>query len=161
MIPRVLSLALAILVATSSAALAQATGQIVNDETGLALGGGAGSAAEGAQLSVWQRDGSPNQSWSIVPTGGGWFKIVNAGTGLCVDVAGAVSTTGAAIVLAVDDGSVSQQWRWADREGRKLLVNRKSEEVMRVSAGSTAEGAVLVQWLYVAGAATQFWHVSP
>jgi hypothetical protein len=152
---------LALLVASHGAAIAQATGQIVNDATGFTIGGGAGSMAEGVQLSVWQHDGSPNQSWSIVPTDDGWFKIVNAGTGLCVDVAGAVSTTGAAIVLSTDDGSASQQWRWLDREGHKILVNRKSREVIRVSGGSTAEGAVLVQWLYVVGAPTQFWHVSP
>ncbi len=115
---RTMWLSLVLVAATSGAALAQATGVIVNAQTGLVIGVPGGSTNGGVQLVTWHRNGTANQRWSVVPTDQGWFKLVNGGSGLCVGVNGGSTADGAAIVQWHDDGSMNQQWRWGpQREG--------------------------------------------
>jgi hypothetical protein len=155
---RAMWLTLLIVAATSGAALAQATGVIVNVPTGLVIGVRGSSTNDGAQLITWHSNGNASQSWSITPTGAGWFKLVNAGSGLCVGVAAGSTADGANIVQWHDDGSMNQQWRWERRGGgRSLLVNRGSGKVIGVAGGSTTQGTPLIQW-HQDGTPNQLWH---
>jgi hypothetical protein len=156
---RAMWLSLLIVAATPGAALAQATGVIVNFQTGLVIGVAGGSTNDGAPLITWHRDGSANQRWSTMPTGGGWFKLVDVGSGLCVGVAGGSTADGAKIVQWHDDGSMNQQWRWRRRgNGRNLLVNRGSGKVIGVAGASTVQGTALIQW-HEDGTPNQLWRL--
>jgi hypothetical protein len=141
-------LAFLIVVATFSAALADVTGMILCESTGLVIAVPGGSANQGVQLAMWRRNGTSSQTWKLAPTDSGWFKVVNVGSGLCMGVDGGSIDDGARIILWTDNqGSVDQQWRW-ERFGdhRNYLVNRKSGKVVDVVGESTSQGTRLCQY---------------
>lgn len=155
-------LALALIAANSISVSANTAGRIVNNQTGFVMGVMGGSTAEGALVVTWHSDGTRNQTWTVVPTDAGWFKIVNLKSGLCMGVYGASTGDGAGIVQWHCDGTLNQAWRWEARGyGRSVLVNRGSGKVVGVLGASTLQGSRLVQWHEVRGAPNQLWHFSP
>jgi ricin-type beta-trefoil lectin protein len=75
------------------------------------LGVSGGSTADGAQLVVWECDGSDNQQWRTEgsPACGGHI-LVNKGSGRLISVEGASGSQGAPIILWHWGGTPDQTW---------------------------------------------------
>ena len=109
------------------------------------------NSANGTATHQWPGNGSEAQWWirTLVPGG---YELFSRATGKCVGVAGGSTAQGAYVVEWDCNGSTDQRWSWrstgATVGGWPVyhLVNVKSGRCLGISGGSTAQGALAVQW---------------
>ncbi|MEO3930441.1 ricin-type beta-trefoil lectin domain protein [Micromonosporaceae bacterium B7E4] len=106
-----------------------------------------GVSADGAQLQVWECNGSPAQQFSHGPNG----SLVALDK--CMDVAWAAQDNGAKVQLAYCNGGPAQVWV---AEGG-ILRNPHSNKCVDVRDWNAANGAPLQIWRCAAGQANQAW----
>ena len=114
---------------------------LTNGNSGLALDT-AGTTADQAAAT-----GGASQTWKLVYSGNGLYKVVNGATHAVLGVQSASTANGAQVVVGADTGGDDQLWQVIPAaNGRVKLANAGSGLVLAVSTMSTAPGASVVQW---------------
>lgn len=115
----------------------------------------------------WYCTSNPDQTWyweygKYDSNGLLWANLVN-GDGQCLAVAGGSTDAGAAIWGYTCVRSLDQYWlvdspyNWAPLVNQKGFESGTGNDVVGVAGGSTDNGARLVLWWFVDGAANQLW----
>lgn len=108
-----------------------------------------GSCADGANLQLYDINGSDAQLFRIEYTSNGFFKIINKGSGKAIDVCEGNFTMGANIHMWEDNGTKAQQWsiyqpeEWPDEF---VVIVNQSGLYMDVCGGCTTNGTNIQLW---------------
>lgn len=103
----------------------------------------AGSRSDGANVQLYQRNGTSAQSWDVKPDQGGGFCIANVGSGKALDVCGAGSAPGTNVWQYGANGSAAQRWiPLKNEDGSVVLRSALAPNlVLDVFAGSAVNGS--------------------
>ncbi|MFC8433277.1 alpha-L-fucosidase [Streptomyces sp. NPDC057253] len=108
--------------------------------------------------STWSKKTA--QTWTLVPTGDGYYKIRNAATGTLLETAALSRADGGPTDIWTDADAPQQHWAITPTgDGHYLLVNRFSGLALNVDAASTGDNATINQWTYQ-GAPQQQWQIT-
>jgi hypothetical protein len=103
-------------------------------------------------LTAYGVPGTEAQFWVRTITSDGAYELFNRGTGKCIGVNGGSTANGAQVIEWDCNGNADQRWFWRATGTTQFgwpvynLVNDKSGRCMGINGGSTAQGAVAVQW---------------
>jgi beta-glucanase (GH16 family) len=106
-----------------------------------------GNPVDGAQLQIWDCNGTAAQKWSF--PGDGTVRAL----GKCMDVAAGSTADGAKVQLYTCNGTAAQQFVLS---GAGDLVNPRANKCVDVAGPSSANGTKLQLWTCT-GAANQKW----
>jgi hypothetical protein len=118
----------------------------------------AGSAANGANVQLWQANGSDAQTWYLVSLGGGYFGIRSCVAASSLDVDNGVNANGTNVQQWATDGSVAQKWRFSFGENGLQIISAVGGRVLDAAGGGTANGTNAWIWSNN-GTAAQGWHI--
>lgn len=130
-----------------------------NQGSGKCLGVAGNSTTNGASIVQWDCVGAANQYFKAVPAGSGTFNFVNVNSGKVIDIAGGPYYTGNGVGLEQWDswGGDNEKFRVISQTGGFFaLVAVHSNKCLGIDSGSTANGAVALQWDCL-GVAGQTW----
>jgi hypothetical protein len=131
-----------VVTAGSSSGSLAGTYTIANLNSGLQL-----TAANTVRQATQPAGGSTDQTWQLVGTGNGLYKVVSTADGRVLGIQDATTTNGAAAVVETDTGVDSQLWQLVpDGKGHFRLANYGTGLVLGVDGMSTSDGAQVVQW---------------
>ncbi|SCE70463.1 RICIN domain-containing protein [Micromonospora mirobrigensis] len=117
----------------------------------------AGGEPEGADATLVDCTGSPDQQWVATPVNGDVVTLTNAATGKCLDVDGGSGDDGAVVQQWSCQGQANQQWRIvAIGTGPVLLTPVHSGKCVRIHDNATTAGAYLEQATCTATAEQQW-----
>ena len=133
--------------------------RFINEKSGLCMGVSGGVMTPGRAIIQWTCNGNDDQYWGPVSSSGGGIGVTQTyqnyqDPNYCLSVSNNSTTAGAAIVIALCDGGNSQKWTMTNvgtdgwQQIETTLTNFHSGLVLAVSAGSTSNGAAIIQWSY-------------
>lgn len=99
----------------------------------------------GANVRLWDSNGSDAQRWYIFGVGNGYYTFVNGASNKVLEVAGGSSASGANVQQYTGNGTNAQHWRFALVDGLFTFVN-KSGKVLDVCGASDTCGANVQIW---------------
>lgn len=112
--------------------------------SGRALDVAGASAYDGANVRLWDSNGSDAQRWYIFGIGNGYYTLVNGASNKVLDVQGG-GGSGANVQQYTGNGTNAQQWRFTLKDGAFTFVNANGK-VLDVYGGSDANGANVQIW---------------
>ena len=147
--------------ATPSTPRAGQTYRIANRLTGKPFGVSGASTANGAQIVQWTDDGDPDQQWTLLDAGGGWYNLVDVNSGLALDDTNGSTANGNKMQQwALGTGNSNQQWQINSLgNGYYSITNRTSGLVLDLTGGGIGDGVNIQQWAYGAGNFNQQWQL--
>ena len=121
-----------------------------------------GSAASGANVQLYQYNGTKAQRWRIsLDKKSGLYTIASLVSGKVLDVSGASTRAGANVQVYQPNGTAAQRWRLvADGSGWRFVSALRSGLVLDISGGSSSDGANAQVWSSNKTAAQLFYLVS-
>lgn len=129
--------------------------------SGKALDVAGASAADGANVQQWTKNGSAAQQWRFEAVAGGYYVIRAKCSDKALDVANASTAEGANVQQWGYGGGPNQQWSLEDAGGGYYYVRaRSSGMLLDVAWGSTADGANVAQVRPYAGSDAQKWKLT-
>ncbi len=137
------------------------TYRIANRLTGKPFGVNGASTANGAQIVQFTNDGDPDQQWTLLDAGGGWYNIVDVNSGLALDDTNGSTANGNVMQQwALASGNPNQQWQINSLgNGYYNIMNRTSGLVLDLTNGGTGDGINIQQWASGAGNLNQQWQL--
>jgi hypothetical protein len=125
----------------------------------------ANSLDDGAAVKQYTYAGNTNQQFQIQDVGGGYYRMVAGQSGRSLEITGASTANGGTLQQAEYTGADNQKWQFLSpsistplADGTYKIIARHSGKGLDVDNLSTADGAVVHQWTYVA-AQNQKWNV--
>ncbi|MEW2117201.1 RICIN domain-containing protein [Streptomyces sp. NPDC005474] len=110
-----------------------------------------GGTANNTNVIQWPWLNKPNQQWTFVKTGDGYYKIKGVGSGKLMEVGGLSRVDGGVVGIWSDANAPQQQWAITPTgDGYYFLIDRYSGLCLAVDEGSTADGATIEQQPYAA-----------
>jgi hypothetical protein len=104
-----------------------------------------GRAANGSLVRMWHCEPHPNQTWTVIPTGGGSFRLTNRSSNFCLDTDGSRRNGGQVRMWECVDHP-NQLWEILNLpEGRYRLKNRASGFCLDTD-GAAANGGGVRMW---------------
>jgi pectate lyase len=131
-----------------------------NRHSGLVLGVRAASLDNGAEAVQWASNGSYDQQFRFVDSGGGYYRIQARHSNKVLDVESGSTADGAKVQQWGDANSTNQQWKITESGGYATFVNRASGKALDLWEWSTAQGGRVSQYS-ATGAANQQWALVP
>ncbi|TCL59153.1 RICIN domain-containing protein [Allofournierella massiliensis] len=117
-----------------------------------------GSAADTANLQLYQSNGSYAQRFAITAQGDGSYKITNMGSGKALDVVYGSSTPGTNVWQYSSNDSAAQQWYFEKGENGAYFLRSKCNGLyLDVNCASTANGTNIQVYTGNRSAAQQFY----
>ncbi|MCM3271042.1 cellulase family glycosylhydrolase [Paenibacillus elgii] len=120
------------------------TYKLVNVGSGKALDVAAGSTEDGANVQIWEDNGTGAQRWVITDVGGGLYKVIKENSNKALDVAG--SWNGANVQIWNYGGGANQKWRIVNVGGAYKLIDSNSGKALDVAAAGTDNGSNVQVW---------------
>lgn len=121
-----------------------------------------GSRADGANVQLYESNGTAAQQWKFVLNSDGSYTIKNVNSGKVLDVYGASFTDGTNVWQYQSNGTSAQRWsvKWVDREKglAYLLLAAHPELALDAYGASTKNGTNLQIW-HANGSAAQLWYL--
>jgi len=119
---------------------------ILNRQSGKALGVTSDSTANGANVHQWSENGKTSEEWIITDEGDG-YMIMNVNAEKALDVENGSTQDGANVILYSNNGNKSQRWNIdEDGSGYVTITNVKSGKLLDVEKGSLDDGGNVLQW---------------
>lgn len=112
--------------------------------SGRALDVAGASAYDGANVRLWDSNGSDAQRWYIFGVGNGYYTFVNGASNKVLDVQGG-GGTGANVQQYTGNGTNAQHWRFTLKDGLFTFVNANGM-VLDVYGGADSNGANVQIW---------------
>ncbi|GAA2147796.1 RICIN domain-containing protein [Glycomyces algeriensis] len=134
--------------------------QLQSRHSGLVLGIRAASPDNGAEAVQWDANGSYDQQFRFVDSGGGYYRIQARHSNKVLDVASGSTADGAKVQQWGDANSTNQQWRIQESGGYATFVNRASGKALDLWEWSTVKGGRISQYT-ATGAVNQQWRLVP
>ena len=108
-----------------------------------ALDVSSGSRSNGANIQIWDSNGSGAQKWYVTANSDGTYSFQNCRSKKYLDVLNAQGASGANVQQWQGNGSVAQRWRveYTGNGGFAIRSALNPSLVLDVSGGSTANGA--------------------
>ncbi|MFC3491674.1 RICIN domain-containing protein [Glycomyces rhizosphaerae] len=128
--------------------------------SGLVMGIRAASTDSGAEAVQWASNGSYDQQFRFVDSGGGYYRIQARHSNKVLDVENGSTADGAKIQQWGDANSTNQQWSIQESGGYATFVNRATGKALDVWEWSTANGGRISQFSPT-GATNQQWELVP
>lgn len=115
---------------------------------GMVLDVAAGSPDSGANIQLYDYNGTDAQKWKVTYDDAGLATIVNIGSGKALDVSGASTQSGANIWQYDSNDSTAQKWRIvAQDDGSFAITSALGETIaVDVAGASTRNGANVQTW---------------
>lgn len=137
------------------------TYRIVNHLSGKPFGVSGASTANGAQIVSWTDSGDPDQQWTLLDAGGGWFNVVDVNSGLALDDTNGSTANGNFMQQwALGSGNFNQQWQINSQgNGYYSLINRTSGLALDLNGGGLTDGVNIQQWAFGSGNLNQQWQL--
>lgn len=108
-----------------------------------------GSVDNGANVQLFEFNGTGAQQWKITNGTGGFLTIINVNSGLALDVSGANENPGANIQQYYPNGSDAQKWRAVIKDYKCTIVSALNENiVIDVNAGILDNGSNIQTYLW-------------
>jgi hypothetical protein len=119
-----------------------------------------GSTENGANVQLWDANGSNAQKFMIQYSGNGYCRIVNAGSGKVLDVWNGEAVSGNNVQQYEWNGSAAQLWKADPNDDGSIVFRSALNEnlVLDVAGGTDAAGANL-QIYEANGSAAQNWMI--
>ena len=131
--------------------------KILNYNSGKVMAVNGQSTSDGAQVTQWDDNGTPDHLWYMVNAGNGQFKLFNQNSGLLLAVSGASQADSANVTQWDDNGTPDHLWSRVDAgNGYFHIINYNSGKLLAVQNASTADGA-FVQQYHDNGTADHLW----
>ncbi len=122
---------------------------LINKGSGLALDVAGASTADGANVRVYEPNGTPAQSFvfsKTSPIGDGTF-FIGAANGLVLDVSNGSESDGANIQVWKNNNTGAQKWNIRQQSnGTYMILNAASNRALDVQGWSANAGANIQQW---------------
>jgi glucosylceramidase len=145
--------------ATPTTPRAGQTYRIVNRLSGKPIGVYGASTANGAQIVQWTHDGDPDQQWTLLDAGNGYYNLVDVNSGLALDDTNGSTSNGTQMQQwALGVGNSNQQWQITSLgNGYYTLTNRTSGLMLDLANGGLGDGTAIQQWAGSSGDLNQQW----
>lgn len=126
--------------------------------TGMRLDVSSGSSVSGANVQIWQSNGTASQKWWLEALGNSWYTLFSGCGAKALDVAGASKASGTNVQQWLANGSDAQKWRFEMGEFGLKVVSALGT-VLDVFGAGKANGTNVDAYTYN-GTAAQAWHLS-
>lgn len=134
---------------------------IVNKNSGLMLAVNNGSLNDSALVQQYHDSNTRDHLWTLMPAGGGLYKIKNLNSNLLLGVDGMSTANSAKAVQFHDNGTADHLWQLISMgDGWFKIKNKNSGRFLGVDGMSTADSANVVQF-DDNGSADHFWRLQP
>lgn len=121
-----------------------------------------GSTAAGANVQLYESNGTDAQKWEFAVQDDGTYVITNTKSGMALDVQWGNAKNGANVWQYTRNDSLAQRWRleWVDESSGKAILHSalNDEFVLDAAAGKDANGTNL-QIYTKNGTAAQIWNL--
>lgn len=102
----------------------------------------AASTADGANVQIYEANGTSAQKYSLRYDGNGYYTVTNVSSNKALDVAGGDLRNSSNVQQYTSNGTDAQKWRIDDNgDGTYTLLSKKSGKALDVAHGSTENGA--------------------
>jgi len=137
------------------------TYRIVNHLSGKPIGVLGASTANGGQIVQWTHDSDPDQQWTLLDAGNGYYNIVNVNSGLALDDTNGSTSNGTQMQQwALGNGDSNQQWQIVSAgNGYYTITNRTSGLELDLTGGGLGDGTAIQQWAGSSGDLNQQWQL--
>jgi hypothetical protein len=117
-----------------------------------------GSVSNGAEVRLWQANGTAAQTWRVIHDEQGYVTLINARSGKALDVAGGNASNGARVQQYDSNNSYAQKWIAVSGQGNTVTLRSALglDLVLDVAGASTQNGATM-QLYGSNGTAAQRW----
>lgn len=118
-------------------------------DTNQVLDVSAGSHRNGANIQLYQKNGSNAQLFKIVPSSDeGYYTIINKGSGKVLDVEGGQSESGTNVQLYEHNGTQAQQWQiyLANNSNENIYIISRCGKYLDACGGYSGNGTNI--WIY-------------
>lgn len=117
-----------------------------------------GSVSNGAEVRLWQANGTAAQTWRVIHDEQGYVTLINARSGKALDVAGGNASNGARVEQYDSNNSYAQKWIAVSGQGNTVTLRSALglDLVLDVAGASTQNGATM-QLYGSNGTAAQRW----
>ncbi|OUM63437.1 carbohydrate-binding module family 13 [Piromyces sp. E2] len=127
-------------------AVATGTYNIINRQSGKALGVNNDSTANAANVVQWSENGKASQKW-VITEEGDYFSIINVNANKALDVDNNSTANGGNVIIWPDGGNLNQRWSiQATGDGYFTITNANSGKNLDVEKGSMSDGGNVLQW---------------
>ena len=125
---------------------------------GYAIDVAAGSLSNGANVQIYEKNGSSAQKFYLHDDGTGFYTITVIGTGKVLDVETGNLVPGTNVRQWEANGSDAQKWALRQNsDGSFSLINKANGLALDVAAGILNNGSNLQVYTYNGSAAQKFW----
>lgn len=121
-----------------------------------------GSHANGANVQLYESNGTAAQQWKFVLNSDGSYTIKNVNSGKVLDVYGASFKDGTNVWQYQSNGSAAQRWtvEWTDRaKGLAHILLAAHPELALDAYGASTENGTNLQIWHANGSAAQLWYL--
>lgn len=109
-----------------------------------------GSRCDGANIQIYQKNGSDAQLFKIVKSSNGYYSFINKGSNKAIDVRGGYTHRGANVNLWSKNGSGAQQWKLYTASGYPdtgyVTIMNRCGKYLDVNGGDSANGTNIQIW---------------
>ncbi len=135
------------------------TYRIVNRLSGKPFGVNGASTANGGQIVQWTHDSDPDQQWTLLDAGGGYYYVEDVNSGLVLDDTNGSTSNGTQMQQwALSPGDANQEWQIGYAGGGfYTFTNRHSGLVLDLTGGGLGDGTAIQQWAASSGDLNQQW----
>lgn len=144
---------------TPTTPLTGQTYRIVNRLTGKPVGVNGASTANGGQIVQWTHDSDPDQQWTLLNAGNGYYYIENVNSGLVLDDTNGSTSNGTQMQQwQLTSGDANQEWQINSLgNGYYTFTNRTSGLALDLTSGGLGDGTAIQQWSLSSGDLNQEW----
>lgn len=107
-----------------------------------------GSHHDGANIQLYQRNGTDAQLFKFVKSGDGYYSIINKGSGKALDVQGGRTESGTNVQLYTQNNTQAQQWKlyYAYGSNENVSIMARCGKFLDACGGNTSNGTNI--WIY-------------
>ncbi|MEK0215967.1 RICIN domain-containing protein [Bifidobacterium mongoliense] len=117
-----------------------------------------GSVSNGAEVRLWQANGTAAQTWRVIHDEQGYVTLINARSGKALDVAGGNASNGARVQQYDSNNSYAQKWIAVSGQGNTVtLCSALGLDLVLDVAGASTQNGATMQLYGSNGTAAQRW----
>lgn len=107
-----------------------------------------GSHKDGANIQLYQKNGTDAQLFKVIKSTNGYYCIINKGSGKALDVQGGETKSGTNVQLYTQNGTQAQQWKfyYAYGSDENVSIGARCGKYLDASGGCSSNGTNI--WIY-------------
>lgn len=113
------------------------------------------SSADGANVQIWESNGSRGQRWRVTHDADGYVTLISAASGKVLDVTGGTGSQGTNVQQWSGNGTLAQKWVVVRGEGGYAIVSALDPSLALDVSGASSDNGTNVQLWGSNGTAAQ------